>query len=114
MNHVRSSSQMPCRLVWKRPAEAAQWDAAWCSVPLAGSDTGAAEVAPRRQPVRAAPVPVDGTPLGEHATPHALGLTRQTGAEVEARRALPRSPVVGSRVGLDQAGHPRVRTPGDL
>jgi hypothetical protein len=113
MNHERSSTQMPCRRVWKRPAEVGQWDAAWCMVPLAGSDTGPEKVTPgRSEPVAAASV--DGAPLGENASPHALGLTPQTGAEVEARRVLPRSPVVGSPVGRAQGGHPRVRTSGDL
>src|SRR5689334_18112790 len=98
MNPARSSTQMPCVRVWKRPAEADMWDAAWCKVPLAGSDIRPEEVTPRRPPLRTTPVPVDGTPLGEHAIPHALGLTRQTGEEVEARRVLPRSPVVGSPV----------------
>jgi hypothetical protein len=100
MNHKRSSIQMPCLRVWKRPAEAELWDAAWCRVTLAGSENGPGQVTPRRPPIRTAPVPVDGAPLGENASPHALGLTRQTGAEVEARRVLPGSPV-GSPVGLD-------------
>jgi hypothetical protein len=61
MNHERSSIQMPFRLVWKRPAEAAQWDASWCWVPLAGGDAGPEEVAPgRSEPVAASARTVGG------------------------------------------------------
>jgi hypothetical protein len=64
MNHERSGIQMPCRRVWQRPAEAGQWSAAWCRVPLAGSETGPEQATPRRPPLETTPVPVDGAPSG--------------------------------------------------
>lgn len=54
MNQERSSIQMPCRQVWKRPAEADKWDAVWCRVPLAGSDIRTEQAAPRPPPLRTA------------------------------------------------------------
>jgi hypothetical protein len=64
MNDERSSTQMPVRRVWQRPAEAGQWGAAWCRVPLAGSETGPEPATPRRPPLETTPVPVDGAPSG--------------------------------------------------
>lgn len=62
MNHERSSIQMPCVLVWKRPAEADMWDAAWSRVPLAGSDTVSERVTPRQPPIGTALARVDSAP----------------------------------------------------
>jgi hypothetical protein len=71
MNHERSSTQMPYRPVWQRPAGAELWDAAWCRIPLAGSETAPEQVTPLPPPLETTPVPVDGTSSGAVvAEPH--------------------------------------------
>jgi hypothetical protein len=114
MNHERSSTQLPCRLVWKRPAGADLWDAAWCRVSLSGSETGPERVTPRPPPVRAVPVPVDGAALGVVAAECHDGAEGADGVEPkQLRRATQKlaraakdSPRTGQVAGPEQRLRP--------
>jgi len=82
MNHERTNTPMPYRLAWKRPAEAARWDAGWCMISLAGSDTGPDPA----RPLRPTPVPVDGAPFGLGAAARHDGARGADGVEPEPLR----------------------------
>ena len=90
MRYERSSTQMPCRQAWQRPAEAGQWGAAWCRVPLADSEVAPQPVTPRLPPIRTAPVPIGGTLFGVVAAECHDGVQGSDGVEPEKPRRATR------------------------
>lgn len=90
MNHERSSIQMSCRQAWQLPAEAGQWGAAWCRVPLAGSETAPQQVTPQLPPIRTVPVPVDGALSGVVAAEYHDGVQGADGVEPKKPRRAAR------------------------
>ncbi len=75
MNHERVIGPTPPRRVWNDPAGVWPYETIASREPLVNSHGGLEQCAPQRPQLRTVMVPLDGTPLGEHAIPHAIGLS---------------------------------------